>query len=120
MSRNVFQDADTFDPQKLSEAFRHILPTDGRYVALYRQTFPPVNAISNNLCEFRIPAYSDIYLINDIKIALSLKIVTKDPPHVAPAEGAMVGPVNNVLASCLSEVTLLINESKGQLLPWVF
>ena len=110
---NVFQDANSFDPQKLSESFRQLLPTDGRYVALTRQPVSPINAITEKGCEFRLMPTSDIILLNDIKIHMKIRLVTKDKPHMTPRTGEMVGPVNNVISSCISEVKILVNNTKG-------
>lgn len=110
---NVFQEANTFDPQKLSESFRQPLPTDGRYVSLYRIPQTTTNTITEKGCEFRLPPSSDIYLINDIKIFMKVRLVTKATPHSTPTQGALVGPVNGVISSLISEVKFTVNNTKG-------
>ena len=113
---NLLQESNTFNTHKLAESFRTILPVDARYVSLSRIPATTANVIDEKGCEFRLPQTSDIYLINDIKVHLKVRLVTKDPPHLPPAVGAMVGPVNNVISSCISEVKLTVNNTKGKLI----
>lgn len=113
-SASVFQDAKTYDIRKLSEAFRRPLPTDGRYVSLSRQPQPPINAITSKGCDFKFPPIADIYLIDDIKIVMSVRLATKDSPHIRPTNGAQVGPCNDVISSVISEIKLTVNNTKGR------
>ena len=109
----LLQEANTFDYHKLAESFRHVLPTDARYVALYRRSQQTVNAITDKGCEFRLLPTSDIYLINDMKLHMKIRLVTKDTPHTTPITGTYVGPVNNIMHSCINEVKLQINGQPG-------
>lgn len=53
-------------------------------------------------------------MIHDIKIEMRVRLVTKSRPHDTPADGALVGPVNNVLASMIESVKLTINDQKSK------
>ena len=103
----------TFDTERLSQGFQRVIAQDTRYVSLSRTAQPTVNAVGAHGCEFSFPPSNNIYLFHDIKCEMKLKLVTKDPPHATPTRGVLVGPVNNVLSSVISDVKLQINNQQG-------
>ena len=108
---SILTPPNTYAAESLSAGFKNKLPADVRYVAIRRMGRPPVLALNQKNVEFRLPAISDIYLINNMKLELKVSIKTKTPPHTTPAEGAKVAPVNNLLHSCIKDVNILFNNN---------
>ena len=67
--------------------------------------------MSQKTCEFVLPPQNDIYLFNDIKIALSARILTDSVPGMRPLDSALVGVVNNVLHSAIKNLRIVVNTS---------
>ncbi len=67
--------------------------------------------MSQTSCEFVLPPQNDIYLFNDIKIALSARILTDTEPAMRPLDTALVGVVNNVLHSAIDNLKIVVNTS---------
>jgi hypothetical protein len=112
---NLLRPYGDFDVTQLGEGFRRIIPIDARYVSVSRMPQPPETPIGPNdkSCLFRYLPISDIYLIHDIKLALEVRLVTKKEPRAKPAKGGQVGPVNNTLASLISQLKICVNGYPG-------
>jgi hypothetical protein len=100
----------TYTADRLSASFHRTPPSDTRYVAITRVPHPPVNNVSQTGCSFVFPPISDIYLVDDIKCLMKLRMVTKTRPWDIPYQGTLVGPVNNVMQSMISQVRIHINN----------
>jgi hypothetical protein len=112
---NLLRPYGDWDTTLLSEGFRRKIPVDARYVSISRQPQPTVTALASydKTCTFRFLPISDIYLFHDCKISMELKLVTKGEPRTKPVAGSYIGPVNNVLSSCISEVKIWVNGVPG-------
>jgi hypothetical protein len=101
----------TYSAERLSENFHRHPPSDTRYVAITRLPYPPSNTVSQSGCLFRFPPITDIYLIHDIKCQMRLRLVTKTRPFSTPANGALVGTVNSVMQSMISQARIHIGDT---------
>lgn len=111
---NILKTTGSLDASTLSDGFDPPHLKDERFVSLSRTPLQPCNAIDQNGAQFKLNRISDIYLMDNITIELSVRLVTKDLPHSTPLPGAWVAPVNNVLHSCISEVKIYVNGISGR------
>lgn len=114
MSNNLMQLSGSLNAETLSDGLDPPHVKDERFVSLTRIPQQPTNTIDQKTAQFRLPPTTDIYLIDDIKIALTCRIVTKDAPHTTPLPGTLVGPINNILHSCIRDVKLTFNNICGK------
>lgn len=99
----------TMGGDDIADSFHQTVIADKRFVMIQRRPQEPVTTINQAGVEFRFQSITDIYFINDIKIELQVKLVTKEYPHVKPEAGQLVGVVNNTLSSCIKEVKIGVN-----------
>ena len=106
-----------WDVSTLSQGFRRVIPVDARYVSITRQPHPTETALGADdmTCIFRFLPIADIYMFNDCKLAMEVRLVTKREPRAAPRAGSMVGPVNNTMSSLIRRVIVSINGKPGKL-----
>ena len=114
MSVNLMRTSGSLNAEALSDGLDPPHLKDERFVSLSRVPQQPTNTIDQKTAQFRLPPCTDLYLIDDIKISLKCRIVTKSLPHTTPLPGTLVGPVNNVLHSCIRDVKMTFNNVCGK------
>ena len=113
----LYGQAGSFGASSLAENFHRELPRDNRFVSLVRNIIPPRNALTTTSAQFVLVPTADVYLINDIKLHLGVRLVTKAYPHVKPAIGTAVGPCNNTMHSLIKDVKIAIAGTPSKYLP---
>lgn len=98
----------TYAAEALSKQFHRSLPNDSRFVALTRVKKSPNTQISQLQAEFTFPPSPMIYLVNDLTLEITVRLV-EGSTKSTPKNGALAAPVNNVLHSLIKNLNIEIN-----------
>src|SRR5450631_219998 len=100
MSVNLLTGGEVIGAEAVSAEFHRTIMSDQRYVMVRRLPQATNSSLQQTAADFLFHPLSDIYCIDDIKIELTVRLVTK-ADKLTPHKTSKVGVVNNVLSSCI-------------------
>lgn len=107
------QEAGTYPAQHIIDDYFTDLPTDFRYTSVEYREFGPQTGVSKDSQELTFILSSLVapycYQLSDTLMRVKVQIVKKGTSTL-PDANAKVGPVNNVIGSLFSKMTLKIND----------
>jgi hypothetical protein len=114
MSVNLLVGGEVIGAAEVSAEFHRNIMSDQRYVVVKRQPQPVQSSLQQTGANFLFHALTDIYQIDDVKIELTVRLVTKADKNITPHPTSKVGVVNNVLSSCIKDVKIGINNTNSK------
>ncbi len=110
---SILVESNTISAQDLSDVWFEQQPTDLRWTSTEFLPVYPQNSLTHaKTIDFNISGFTGTgcMKINDAMLAIKAKL-TKADCETKPADGTVIAPVNNVLHSLISSVSLYLNNT---------
>jgi len=112
MSDVINVESDTYPLKIYGDLWFRNKPTNLFYNSVdYRVFYPHSSIVGAQTVQFNLPAWlgPNVYLLQDNILQMKVRMVTKDGTPFKTPE-LLIGPSNNILHSCFSNVRLYLNN----------